>query len=341
MKIHNFYKFALIFIVAASLLFSLSGCLGREACVHKDLDRNGRCDECNIIFDRENCSHADEDSDRKCDYCATDMPCNSHKDENENLRCDYCDAIMSCVNHIDENHDQKCDKCATEVPCTAHSDGNHDEKCDWCSANVPCQHKDADGNGQCDICFKCLEHRDSNENLKCDWCGKKIDVECTNHKDDDENLECDYCETKLSCLNHINNNSDSFCDKCSTCIKHKDENHDQKCDSEGCGASVPCTDHSVIKREDGTKYCEWCKIDIVCSPDHYDDDKNHICDNCKEEYHIHHYDLGDDCKCDYPRCSYSVHIDQDDNKKCDKCNVFISAGVIGPLHNWNNSEGDK
>ena len=115
------YKILLLLITIA-LVITLVAC-GKDCKKgHKDINGDGRCDECGVaIPNPDQCTeHNDSDGDGKCDKCGADMP----------------------------NSDQ----------CTEHSDSDGDEKCDECDAPIPatCTHTDDDNNARCDICDKSL-----------------------------------------------------------------------------------------------------------------------------------------------------------------------------------------
>ena len=102
-----------------------------------------------------------------------------------------------------------------------------------------------------------------------------------------------------TCTNHTDADGNLKCDTCGAdvaCTNHVDKNHDQKCDA--CKTAVPC-EHEID--EDG--FCAWC--DYIKCMKHIDRDHNLVCDNDG---------------CDKPTSNRPcVHIDANDDGKCDKC----------------------
>ena len=129
-------KHLLFCSVILLLLFLLMAC--ENECIHTDIDKNHKCDHCEVDYTAECTDHADTDKNHKCDYCEVDYTaeCVEHGDTDKNHKCDYCDVdyTAECVEHGDSDKNRKCDYCNADyiAECIEHADTDKNHKCDYC-----------------------------------------------------------------------------------------------------------------------------------------------------------------------------------------------------------------
>lgn len=215
----------LVLAMAFSSLALLASCDDEAECVHADLDKDHKCDECGEDYTAECVEHVDEDKNGTCDYCeaAVEVEC-EHVDEDKDAKCDKCGVDVECAACEDADHDQKCDVCGKDVACEDHVDADKNGECDYCGAEVevPCDtHVDADRNQKCDNCGATVDcaHIDSNRDGKCEFCG--ADVECKDCVDADKNGKCDVCDKVVPCETCQDYTQDGKCDVCGSTLDSK------------------------------------------------------------------------------------------------------------------------
>ena len=78
----------------AIVLLAFTACKPAECTEHVDVDKNGRCDVCDVGIEPAECTeHADTDENGKCDVCGAEVKlpeCTEHVDTDENGECDVC-----------------------------------------------------------------------------------------------------------------------------------------------------------------------------------------------------------------------------------------------------------
>ena len=80
----------LVLAMAVSCFALLASCGEEEIeCVHADLDKNHKCDECGADYTAACTEHVDEDKSGACDYCGAEVEVECvHADENKDAKCD-------------------------------------------------------------------------------------------------------------------------------------------------------------------------------------------------------------------------------------------------------------
>ncbi len=178
--------------------------------VHRDINKDLRCDVCGVAVPANCTNHQDLDHDGVCDTNGCNVVLTvSHYDEDHDGNCDepLCTKTGMRVDHEDEDMNRKCDVCGAEIKidCECY-DGDEDGTCDDCGYEIlPCEHVDRNEDGYCDECDEELEEEcdecvDKNGDGKCDVCGGKVDAAppaTCEHTDANFDGKCDICKAAM------------------------------------------------------------------------------------------------------------------------------------------------
>ena len=277
------------------------------------------------------------------------------------------DTIVPPLDHVDRDLDGKCDVCGIEIHTGEHThafgewttekeatcteSGKAARRCSCGeieSKELPALgHIDKDNNGICDRCKEKIGG--THEHQWSAWQVSKA-ATCTESGTESRKCSCGAVETReIAALGHIDKDNNGVCDRCKETIG----GHEHTWSAWQVGNEATCTEPGKEFRK-----CSCGAVETRETPalGHIDEDKNGICDRCKENLsgeHQHQWsEWHSGADGTLPSCTASSmeirtcacgevetrvvpplgHVDEDKDGICERCGQNISGEAH--QHQW-------